>query len=391
MAFSDQTDTYLDTGFAIIEGGGQNPLLKGDGGSPVAGFVGYKKGYVALIGHPSVLKYNNGDADEKKERVRGFVSQVLQEVSKGKKAVGGSASFPVTMGGGGGIYPELEQQMGSIVLYYAANQRPDLLKCVLEDVPFAMKKIEQWLPSKPTDEPMYLILAAGGGGGWAVNAFSPKENGIISLETFGVLSIFAHELAHTMAGPRNAKGEIAGNPPISNLGEAHAGWFQGKINALYDSGLLQKPNRECNKIFDREGVVTEMDLSRHYENEEGREKWGRGTDWYKVWYIWQKLDDRYGPTWYPRWRWIQSGRWADTPTKRLTWDEMIEDMSIAVGEDLFPFFVRLGTTTEKQRLEQIEYQGTVITLPPAPIELTPAGKVRPEEIGDYTLPLKMEP
>jgi hypothetical protein len=132
-----------------------------------------------------------------------------------------------------------------------------------------------------------------------------------------------------------------------------------------------------------------MDLSKHYENEEGRRIWGSGTDWYKTWYIWQKLDDRYGPTWYPRWRWIQHNRWADTPDKRLTWDEMIEDKSIAVGEDLFPFFVKLGTTTEKKRLEEIEYNGTLITLPPAPIELTPAGNVRLEDIGDYTLKINI--
>ncbi|MCL2560762.1 MAG: DUF4350 domain-containing protein [Rikenellaceae bacterium] len=384
MAFSDQTDMHSGARFAVVEGREHRSLLGGEEGRSLAGIVKHEKGYVALVGHSSAVKFNDRDTDEKKEWVRVFVSQVLQEVSKGKEPVGGSASFPTTMGGGGGIYPELEQQLGKIVLYYAANQRPDLLKCVREDVPFAMSKIEQWLPSKATDEPMYLILAAGGGGGWAVNAFKPKENGIISLDTFGVLSIFAHELAHTMAGPRNAKGEVAGNPPFSNQGEAHAGWFQGKIDALFDSGLLGKSNRDCNKIFEREGVVTEMDLSKHYENEEGRRLWGHGTDWYKTWYIWQKLDDRYGPVWYPRWRWIQYNRWADTPDKKLTWDEMIEDMSIAVGEDLFPFFVKLGTTTEKQRLETIEYEGRLIVLPPAPIEPTPAGNVRLEDIGDYT-------
>ena len=50
-----------------------------------------------------------------------------------------------------------------------------------------------------------------GGGGWAVNAYLPKEVGIISLSRQGVLSIFAHELAHTMGGPPNDKGELAGS------------------------------------------------------------------------------------------------------------------------------------------------------------------------------------
>jgi hypothetical protein len=59
---------------------------------------------------------------------------------------------------------------------------------------------------------------------------------------------------------------------------------------------------------------------------------------------------------------------------------MIEDMSIAVGEDLFPFFIKLGTTLKKSRLESIEYQGKKINLPVAPIEVTPAGPVRIEGI-----------
>ena len=387
MAFGNETDKYFGTNYAVVEGREQEPLLKGEGGKPIVGIVQYGKGYVVLSGHSSALKFDDKDADEAKARVKNFLADVLQEVSRGKEPVGGKAEFPVTMGGGGAIYPELEQQMDKIVLYYAANQKPELLKCVNEDVPLVMKKIEQWLPSKSTDEPMYLILAAGGGGGWAVNAFKPKENGIISLDARGVLSIFAHELAHTMGGPRNAKGEIAGQAPLPNQGEAHAGWFQGKIDALFDTTLLQKSNRNCNDIFKKEGALTEMDLTKVYETEEGRKIWGHGTDWQKVWYIWQKLDDRYGPTWYPRWKWIQHNRWADTPNKRLTWDEMVEDMSIAVGEDLFPFMAKLGITLDKQRLEKIKYDKKEMTLNIALIEPTPAGNVRIEDIGDYTLPL----
>ena len=59
---------------------------------------------------------------------------------------------------------------------------------------------------------------------------------------------------------------------------------------------------------------------------------------------------------------------------------MIEDMSIAVGEDLFPFFIKLGTTLDKKRLEQIDYNGATIKLPVAPIEVTLAGAVRIEAI-----------
>jgi hypothetical protein len=102
--------------------------------------------------------------------------------------------------------------------------------------------------------------------------------------------------------------------------------------------------------------------------------------------VWQKLDDRYGPTWYPRWRWVQYTRWQDDPTRRLTWSETVEDMSIAVGEDLFPFFRKIGTTLEKDRFERAVFQGRIVELPVAQIEIGLAGPVRLEPIGDYKRP-----
>ncbi|MDR2039906.1 MAG: hypothetical protein LBQ60_18445 [Bacteroidales bacterium] len=388
-AITGKTEMSDGIRYAVPSGNKSWEVLQiGETRKPIAIGSKYKKGHVVIIGHPDAFRYKRDDPEEKKENVNTVIKETLLWASKGKKPVGGSSPFPVTMGGGGGIYPELEQQMGKIVLYYAENQKEDLLNCVNRDIPLAMRKVEEWLPSKSTDEPMYLILAAGDGGGWAVNAFRPKENGIISLSTFGLLSVFGHELAHTMAGPLNSKGEKAGHSPVPNQGEAHAGWFQGKVNATFDTSLLRKSNRECNKIFDKEGVLTKLDLSKHYENEEGRKIWGYGTAWNKVWYIWQKMDDRYGPTWYPRWRWIQHNRWADTPDKRLSWEEMIEDMSIAVGEDLFPFFIKLGTTLQRNKMGEVEYLGQKISLQRAPIEPTLAGNVRLEAISDYTQPLK---
>ena len=62
-------------------------------------------------------------------------------------------------------------------------------------------------------------------------------------------------------------------------------------------------------------------------------------------------------------------------------------MSIAVGEDLFPFFNKTGTVLDIKRLPSIEFEGNVIHLEEAPIEPTPAGSVRLEAIGDYKKPL----
>lgn len=239
---------------------------------------------------------------------------------------------------------------------------------------------QEYLP----EEPMFLILSAGGGGGWAVNAYLPKEVGVISLSRLGVISIFAHELAHTMSGPRNARGQAAGDWPHGNQGESHAGWFQGKIVAKYTDNKIVK---DCNALFafDRKGDA--LDLAA--PGAELQEKWGKGREWTKIWWVFQKLDDRYGPTWYPRWRWVQHTRWQDEPARRLSWDEMVEDMSIAVGEDLFGFFRRIGTTLKRDRLERIAFQGKTLELPVAPLEVTPAGEAKLGAIGDYTRPIHL--
>ena len=128
------------------------------------------------------------------------------------------------------------------------------------------------------------------------------------------------------------------------------------------------PVKNINRLFDVDEGAAEIDLA--MDADAFREKWGKGKDWLKVWWIWQKLDDRYGPTWYPRWRWVQSIRWQDTPDRRLTWDETVEDMSIAVGEDLFPFFRRIGTSLKKDRFPETVFRGEPIELPVASLEIS---------------------
>lgn len=340
----------------------------------------FGRGRVILCGNLSAIRKGGKDTPGRKALADSLLGSMMTELTGFQKPVRGTLRLPQTMEGGGAIYPELEDNFSNIVFYYAANQKPELLKTVKDDVPRAQAFIQQRLPSTPTAEPMYLILCAGGGGGWAVNIYKPKENGIISLDGHGILSIFGHELAHTMFGPANDEGKIAGIAPIPDRGEAHAGWFQGKVNALFKPDLLDKANRECNMMFAYDPEGNAMDLATCYENEAMNQKWGYGRDWIKTWYIWQKIDDRYGPSWYPKWKRVQHARWKNDPEHHLTWDEMIEDMSIAVGEDLFPFFIKVGTTLNKKRLEQIEFQGKTIKLAVAPIEITPAGPVRMDSV-----------
>ena len=345
--------------------------------------VDFSKGRIIFTASTSDYRYPRKAGDEAKDSVDLEFEQALEWLVSDQKAMKDEPRYPEPMWGGGGIYPELEDNFNNIVFYWAANQKEELLKTVNIDVPKAQKFIQERLPSKPTAEHMYLILCAGNGGGWAVNAYRPKENGIISLDTHGILSIFGHELAHTMHGPTNDDGKVAGITPIPNRGEAHAGWFQGKVNALFKDDLLTESNRNCNSMFDYDPEGNALDLASHYENEALTKEWGKGKDWIKTWYIWQKMDDRYGPTWYPRWRYVQHTRWKDDPEHRLSWDEMVEDMSIAVGEDLFPFMRKAGTTLDKDRLEEIEFNGEIMKLEVAPIEVTPGGPVRIEAIGDY--------
>ncbi|MFC2128939.1 hypothetical protein ACFLRR_03585, partial [Bacteroidota bacterium] len=389
--FTTKTEEKDGYKFAVLDISEEWEIMKqSDNGLALIARRMFGKGRIMINGDLSSIKTGRKDSEEKIADINKTLNENISWLAGSQEPVGGEACLPQPMWGGGGIYPELEGNFSGIVFYYAANQKPELLKTVTEDVPIAQEYVQKWLPSKPTDEPMYLLLAAGGGGGWAVNAYKPKENGIISLDPYGILSIFAHELAHTMHGPVNNDGIVAGNAPIPNRGEAHAGWFQGKVNAIFKPEKKDEANRNCNSVFDYDPQGNQLDLATHYENKALNEKWGKGKDWTKTWYMWQKLDDRYGPTWYPRWKWVQHTRWKNDPEHKLSWDEMVEDMSIAVGEDLFPFITKLGTTLNKSRLESIEFLGEIINLSPAPIEVTRGGPVRLDEIGDYTKPIIIE-
>lgn len=387
--FTTETDTVDDVQMPILDiSGAWSSYLNGAKGKPVIAQRSYGQGRVLFVGS---VKYIEPSKDRtpaalaRRNKIQASLSEMIKLVSAGKPPVGGSTRLPREAGGGGPIYPELSTRIGNVVVYYAKNQETELLDCINKDMPFVKSKVESWLPSVAPDEPMNLILSAGGGGGWAVNAYLPKEVGIISLSKSGVLSVFAHELAHTMAGPPNDKGELAGSWRYGNQGEAHAGWFQGKAAALPTG---KRVSHQPNKLFDFDKKGNALDLAA--SSNENQEKWGKGKDWTKIWWIWQKLDDRYGPTWYPRWRWVQYTRWQDQPDRRLSLDETVEDMSIAVGEDLFPFFHKIGTTLNKERFARSVFNGQTIELPVAPLEISPAGPVRLEPVGNYKEPITVK-
>lgn len=347
----------------------------------------FGKGRVMILENDAVICHSRDAAGEVKEATKKRLQELVSWVAAGKPPVGGNHTMPQSRSGGGGIFPDQETRADGIVAYYTKNQIPELLQVVKDDLPKVTEWLYQRLPSTKPDEPITFILSAGNGGGWAVNARLPKEVGIISNSRIGVIGIFGHEQAHTMRGPVNAKGTFGASPAHDLSGEAHAGWFQGKVTAQFNEKARERENRNCNDILrDREKFLA-FDFSKHYQNYSDP-RFNKGFDWSKLWWVWQKLDDKYGPTWYPRWYWVRANRWQDSNGKKQTWDETIEDMSIAVGEDLFPFFKSIGTTLDKDRFAEVEFQGEKLKLPVAEINLEPAGKVDLSPIGDYTQPLK---
>jgi len=386
------TDTHEGQNCATLEVDDDwEVLARGEKGGVIRAQRVFGKGRVAVWEreaplHPDVRE---GSSLAPEERLAALKNTLLW-LAEGKPPVGGSPHMPHN--GGVGFFPELEKHMGGVVVYYAANLSQAAMRCIEEDIPAAARQILEWLPNEKFDEPYMMVMGAGSRGGWAIGA-RPRAAAVLAYSPDVILGTFAHEMVHTMGGPRNAEGKLAALSPHHNQGEAHAGWFQGKIAALFNQvegiDLSKQPCRDCNSILALEKEKgARLDLAREFENGAGRNKWGYGNDWTKLWYIYQKLDDRYGPTWYPRWYWVRSTRWQDDPGHRETWDEMVEDMSIAVGEDLFPFFREIGTTLDKDRLEQIEFMGETVKLPVAPIHAEPAGNVCLDPIGDYTRPLR---
>ena len=365
-------------------------VLSGEDGEPIVACRAYGKGRVVavsslwLIHHPlwTGLDETPEMSTERDTRLR----EILSWASEGKAPVSGDTRLPDTHGGAGGIYPEKVTRIDSIHIYYASNQPASVLKIIEDEYPKIRERILQWLPSPiPEGEPLRILLGAGIGGGWAVNAFYPKENGIISYELAGIVGIFAHELAHILSGPRNADGDVAGHWFDGNQGEAHAGFFQGRILAEYTDN---KSMRGCDDTFEYEKKNGPIDFVAISDS--GSRNYRGSHVWRKLWYVWQKLDERYGTTWYPRWRWVQHTRWADDPERQLTFEEMTEDMSLAVGEDLFPFLKKAKCSMSRECVGPIKFNGMTHELPEAPLDYTPTGNACLEPAGDYRQPINTE-
>ena len=209
-AVTGERETWREVGLPALEHGPEWEIrLTGKGGRPVLAGRQVGKGRLVLAGSLDLFmppRRPPGKQEAGPPWQQEVLAGTLAWAAAGMRPAGGAPRLPREAGGGGPIYPELEKRVGKVVVYYAANQKPRLLEAVVEDMPRIKERVEAWLPSRPTREPIHLVLSAGGGGGWAVNAYRPKEVGIISLDRAGILSIFANEQTHTLGGPPNEQG-----------------------------------------------------------------------------------------------------------------------------------------------------------------------------------------
>ena len=129
---------------------------------------------------------------------------------------------------GGAFYPDNEIEVGGLRVLYSDNQLPSIVELARTRTTEVLAILQKMLPTPPNPGKAYYInLAAGEGGGWAENAVTPKMAGTISMKPESILSILAHELAHTMYGPEAFDGTPGCRMP-DWWSEAHAGWFQRK-------------------------------------------------------------------------------------------------------------------------------------------------------------------
>jgi hypothetical protein len=235
---------------------------------------------------------------------------------------------------GGAFYPEREIDVSGVTVLYADSQLPDTIELAKTRFTDVMGVLQKMLPTPPNPgEAFYIELAAGNGGGWAENAYTPKLAGTIATNHEAILSILAHELAHTMYGPAAVDGTPGCALP-DWFSEAHAGWFQRK--AMGRLGYGDGGPAFNAQVAKQDPLLDDLDLANIPDGT-------MGLAWSKAWVIWSILDARYGEQWYPRWMEYLHNTYND-PKRQLTMDECIVSMSHAVGEDLAPLFERFGTT-----------------------------------------------
>lgn len=308
-------------------------VLLGDG--EVRGVLAYRefgKGRILLLSDQGLLHgkdHPNGK----------LLSWMVTKVAGDTKPRDDERRIPWEYGGlGGAFYPGNEISLHGISVLYADNQLPKFVDLAKNKFPQVLDVLQKLLPTPPNPgHEFYIDIAAGSGGGWAENAITPKLAGTISMNSNSILSILAHELAHTMYGPEAKDGKLGAGMPTW-FSEAHAGWFQRKTMREMDIGQ-DWPNWS-GALAKQDPLLNNLDLANIPEGK-------MSLAWHKVWVIWSILDARYGEDWYPNWCAHVHKKYSGTD-KKLDMSEYIMEISETVGEDVASLFERFGTTVTKR-------------------------------------------
>jgi hypothetical protein len=294
------------------------------------------EGIAFLLSDPQLL---HTKVDGQDQPNRDLLSWLVTEAAGDRPRRTDERRAPWEYGGlGGALYPENEMRVGGVRVQYADNQLPDIIELARTRFPELMDLLQKMLPTPPNPgEAYYINLAAGAGGGWAENAITPKLAGTISIDHDGILSVLAHELAHTMYGPEATDGTPGCGLP-GWFSEAHAGWFQRKVGREF--GFDSELTHYSGALAREDPLLDGLDLANIPEGK-------MGLAWHKAWFIWSILDARYGGDWYAKWLAHIHKKYND-PSRALTMDEYVLTVSEAVGEDVAPLFERLGTTVTQR-------------------------------------------
>jgi len=123
---------------------------KGERGLPIVARRVFGKGRVVVFSSTNLLFWDRQASDEapnsRSSRTE-IIPEAVEWAAAGSPPVGGTRRLPKEAAGGGPIYPELQQNVGGVIVYYAKNQKEELLRAVREDMPKAKRQIEAWLPS----------------------------------------------------------------------------------------------------------------------------------------------------------------------------------------------------------------------------------------------------
>ncbi len=193
------------------------------------GAVAWRKagrGTMVVLADPRLLRIKDAEG----ERVNAeLLRWAVLKASGGPRRKADGRRVPWEPEGlGGAFYPDNEIEVGGLRVLYSDNQLPSIVELARTRTTEVLAILQKMLPTPPNPGKAYYInLAAGEGGGWAENAVTPKMAGTISMKPESILSILAHELAHTMYGPEAFDGTPGCRMP-DWWSEAHAGWFQRK-------------------------------------------------------------------------------------------------------------------------------------------------------------------